>query len=132
MTCSQDPLKMWSSGILDLDYHFFLCWYSWAPITAFQEMGHSQKFSRRVVWTPQNQGNITHLNHSIPNPICIPINYPLWCKLLIVSIYWLHLSWKIWNEYSTESTSLRKQAEKRQEMQGSAYTAICTRMNLKY
>lgn len=104
---------MWSSGVLDLDHHFFLCWYSWALITVFQEMRHSQKSSKRVVWTPQNQGNITRLNHSILNPTGIPINCPLWCKLLIGSIYWLHLSWKILNEYSTESTPPRKQAETR-------------------
>lgn len=30
-----------------------------------------------------------------------------------------------------ELTSLRRQGEKKQEMQGAAYTAICTRMNLK-
>ena len=42
------------------------------------------------------------------------------------------MSWKILHKYSTELIFLRKQGEKKQEMQGTAYTAICTRMNLKY
>lgn len=76
--------------------------------SVLQGPGYPQQFSRRVVQTPQKLRNINYRNHSIPNPIHISMNSPLWCKLLIVSMYGVHLSWKILSKYFTESTSLWK------------------------
>lgn len=91
-----------------LDLHTLFSCTGRKDISVPQGPGYSRQFSWKVVQAPQKLRNIINLNHSVPNPVHKPMNSPLWCKLLIVSMNRVHLSWKILSKYFTEITSLWK------------------------